>query len=206
MRKVFAGAPTSVLRKDLVKQLHVGHGDDDVPVQKDSLDEMLDRIYDRHVLDVHRWVRRLTGPRDDLEDLVHEVFLVAFRRRGEFRGDGTLTTWLFRITELVVKNRRARDRTRRWLFARHSEDLVAERVAAATPLEEIEHRERIVRLYAALDRLPDRYRTPLVLYEIDGMTGQDLAELLGMTVGATWVRLHRGRARLLRELAKMENR
>jgi DNA-directed RNA polymerase specialized sigma24 family protein len=54
--------------------------------------------------------------------------------------------------------------------------------------------------------LPDRYRTPLILYEIDGMTGQEVADLLGMSIAAIWVRLHRGRARLLRELAKMENR
>jgi RNA polymerase sigma-70 factor (ECF subfamily) len=168
--------------------------------QRDTLDELLDRIYERHVVDVDRWVRRLAGPREDVEDLIHEVFLVAVRRRDEFRGDGKVTTWLFRITALVVKERRRRDRTRRWLFARHGDDLATERAAPVTPLEEIERQERVGRLYAALDRLPDRYRTPIILYEIDGMTGQDL----GITLGATWVRLHRGRARLLRELVKAE--
>lgn len=175
-------------------------------VRRDSLDEALDRIYERHVTHVHRWVRRLMGPRDDVEDVIHEVFLVAMRRRGEFRGDGKLMTWLFRITAMVVRDRRGRERARRWLFARHGQDLAIQRGPAVTPLEEIERRERVARLYAALDRLPERYRTPIILYEIDGMSGEELADLLGMKVGAVWVRLHRGRARLLRELAREEDR
>ena len=177
---------------------------DDVSGRRDSLDQLLDRIYELHVADVHRWVRRLTGPREDVEDLVHEVFLVAMRRRGEFRGDGKVSTWLFRITALVVKDRRGRERSRHWLFARHGEDLVKTRAPVVTPLEDLERHERVVRLYAALDRLPDRYRTPIILYELEGLAGQDLAELLGVSQGALWVRLHRGRARLLRELARGE--
>ena len=173
-------------------------------VRRDATDDVLDRIYERHVDDVHRWVRRLAGPRDDAEDIVHEVFLVAMRRRGEFRGDGKPSTWLFRITELTVKDRRSRERTRRGLFARHSEALSLERGPAVTPLDTIERHERSARLYAALDRLPDRYRTPLVLYELDGLGGQELADLLGLSLGTVWVRLHRGRARLLRELAKAD--
>ena len=110
---------------------------------RDTLDALLDRIYEHHVADVHRWVRRLAGPRDDVEDLVHEVFLVAVRRRGEFRGDGKVTTWLFRITELIVKERRHREHTRRWLFARHGDDLVTKGVPVVTPLEDIEQRERV---------------------------------------------------------------
>ncbi len=132
------------------------------------------------------------------------IFLVAMRRREEFRGDGKPSTWLFRITELTVKDRRSRDRTRRALFARHSAGLSLERGPAVTPLDAIEQRERSARLYAALDRLPDRYRTPLVLYELDGLAGQELADLLGLSLGTVWVRLHRGRARLLRELAKTD--
>src|ERR1041384_6415976 len=70
----------------------------DAVAPRDTLDELLDRMYEHHVRDVHRWVARLAGPRDDIEDLVHEVFLVAMRRRGEFRGDGKVSTWLFRIS------------------------------------------------------------------------------------------------------------
>lgn len=189
--------------KSAAKHLGVVPGDAVAP-RHDSLDELLDRMYERHVRDVHRWVARLAGPRDDIEDLVHEVFLVAMRRRGEFRGDGKVSTWLFRISALVVKERRGRERSRRWLFARHSDGLIQERPPAVTPLDELERRERVTRLYAALNRLPDRYRTPLILYELEGMSGQDIAELLGVNLNGIWVKLHRGRARLLRELAETE--
>ena len=179
---------------------------DEVSARRDSLDRALDNIYERHVSDVHRWVRRLIGPREDVEDLVHEIFLVAMRRRGEFRGDGKVTTWLFRITTLVVKDRRGRERTRRWLFAQHGDQLAGGRAPVVTPLDDLERQERSLLLYAALDRLPDRFRTPIILYELEGLAGDALAELLGITRGALWVRLHRGRARLLRELAKLEPR
>jgi RNA polymerase sigma-70 factor (ECF subfamily) len=164
----------------------------------------LDRIYERHVADVDHWVRRLTGPREDVEDLVHEVFLIAVRRRGSFRGEASVKTWLFRIAHNVVRGRRRRERVRRWLFARHVENLPAERVAIVTPLEEIEQREQSARLYAALDRIPDDYRAALILYEIEGLSGEQVAELLGVPLGTIWVRLHRGRARLLRELSREE--
>jgi len=177
---------------------------DELSLRRNSVEEVLERIYERHVADVHRWATRLIGPGEDVEDVVHEVFMIAMRRYGEFRGDSKVSTWLFRITERVIKGRRTRDRVRRWLFARHVEELSDEPLAVVTPLEQMERRERARRLYEALDRLPDRYRTPLILYEIEGLSGQDLAELLGMKLGAVWVRLHRGRARLLSELAKRE--
>lgn len=195
--------PPVGVTKLAAKHLDVVRGDSVAP-RRDGLDDLLDRMYERHVRDVHRWVARLAGPRDDVEDLVHEVFLVAMRRRGEFRGDGKVSTWLFRISALVVKERRGRERMRRWLFSRHHHVLINERPPAVTPLDELERRDRVARLYAALDRLSDRYRTPLILYELEGMTGQDIAELLGMKLNVVWIRLHRGRARLLAELARTE--
>jgi RNA polymerase sigma-70 factor, ECF subfamily len=171
------------------------------PPRRNALDEVLDRIYERHVADVDRWVRRLVGPREDVEDIVHDVFLVAVRRRGSFRGDASVKTWLFRIAHHVVRGRRRRDRVRRWLFQRHADGLSAASGPITTPLEEIEQREQAARLYAALDRLPDDYRTALILYEIEGLSGEEVAELLDVQLGTIWVRLHRGRARLLRELS-----
>ncbi len=173
----------------------------DLPSRRNPLDEVLDRIYERHVADVDRWVRRLVGPREDVEDIVHDVFLIAVRRRGTFRGDASVKTWLFRIAHHVVRGRRRRERVRRWLFARHAEGLSAQSGPTATPLEEVEQSEQAKRLYTALDRLPDNYRTALILYEIEGLSGEEVAELVGVQLGTIWVRLHRARARLLRELS-----
>src|SRR5204863_7143590 len=78
-------------------------------VRAPGLDQALDHMYERYAPDVERWVQRLAGPRDDVDDLIHDVFVVALRRRGEFRGEASPRTWLFRITHHVVRTRRRRD-------------------------------------------------------------------------------------------------
>jgi RNA polymerase sigma-70 factor (ECF subfamily) len=113
-------------------------------------------------------------------------------------------TWLFRITHHVVRNRMRRGFIRRLLFSRHQDALVALTPTPSTPQEEIERRERHVRLYQALDQLSDSYRTPLILYEIEGLSGEEVAELSGITLATVWVRLYRGRAKLLDLLHKEE--
>src|SRR5947207_14469683 len=84
-----------------------------------DLERSLERLYERHAADVERWVQRLAGPRGEIEDLMHDVFVVALRRRHEFRGDASVRTWLFRITHHVVRSRRRRDFVRRLLFTRY---------------------------------------------------------------------------------------
>ncbi|HEX7599911.1 MAG TPA: RNA polymerase sigma factor [Polyangia bacterium] len=159
-------------------------------------------LYQRHATQVKRWARRLAGPTADLEDLVHDIFLVAIRKGFQSRGEASIDTWLFHITHNVILGKRRRRALRALLFGRHKESLVPP--SSNTPQEEMEHRERQVRLYRALDRLPDRYRTTLVLYEIEELSGEQVAELTGTSVGTVWVRLHRGRERLVQLLGQEE--
>jgi RNA polymerase sigma-70 factor (ECF subfamily) len=174
-----------------------------MPQRKDRLaasgpeyTESIEAIYDRYAPQVERWARRLAGPHFDAEDLLHDIFLVVMRRGHEFRSEAKITTWLFRITQQVVRWRRRNDTLRRWLWGRHGQDTVDARTSVPTPVEEIERRERNLRLYAALDRLPEKYRTTLVLFALEGLSGEQIAELTDSEVGAVWVRLHRARARL----------
>jgi RNA polymerase sigma-70 factor (ECF subfamily) len=159
-------------------------------------DETVAGIYDRYAPQVERWARRLAGPRFDVEDLLHDIFLVVIRRGHEFRGDAKVSTWLFRITEQVVRWRRRNDSLRRWLWGRHQQELVDASLSAPTPLEEFERRERGLKLYQALDRLPEKLRTALVLFELEGLSGEEVAALTGTELGTVWVRLHRARAKL----------
>ncbi len=153
-------------------------------------------LYDRHARQVERWVRRLAGPRFDPEDLLHDVFLVVLRRHHEFRDEAKATTWLFRITAQVVKWRRRNDALRRWLWGTNNQALAESARRGPTPVEEYERREDNLRLYAALDRLPEKYRTVLILFAIEENTGEQIASLLGIDVKTVWVRLHRARAKL----------
>jgi RNA polymerase sigma-70 factor, ECF subfamily len=174
------------------------------PEDANSRSEPLDKLYQEHACDVRRWARRLAGPRADLEDLVHDVFVIALRRRFVSRREASVKTWLFRVTDHVVRNRMRRGFIRRLLFNRHQDALVSLAPVPRTPQEEIERRERHVRLYQALDKLPDSYRTALILYEIEGLSGEEVSALTGVGLGTVWVRLHRGRSKLLEVLHKEE--
>jgi len=161
-----------------------------------GLPDPLAELYDRHADQVERWARRLAGPRFDAEDLLHDVFLVVLRRHQEFREQAKPSTWLFRITAQIVRWRRRNDAVRRWLWGTNGQAFGEATRPGPTPVEEYERREESVRLYAALDRLPEKYRTVLILFAIEEYPGDQIASLLGIDVNTVWVRLHRARAKL----------
>ena len=171
-----------------------------------GMPDSLDDLYQQYGSDIKRWVRRLAGPRSDLEDLLHDVFVIALRRPFVGRGEGSVKTWLFRITDNVVRSRRRRGFIRALLFRKHQDALVAAAPPPATPQEEAEQRERHYLLYDALDRLADSYRTTLILYEIEGLSAEEVAKLTGVSVGTVCVRLQRGRAKLVSHLSQERGR
>ena len=164
----------------------------------------VDALYDRHLGQVRRWASQLAGPGAELEDLVHDIFLIAFKKGFQDRGQASIDTWLFRITHHEVRARRRRSRLRHVLLGRHQECLTPP--APNTPQQEMERRERHARLYRALDRLPDRYRTALILFEIEELSGEQVAKMTETSLSTVWVRLHRGRERLLELLAEDDRR
>lgn len=163
----------------------------------DDSSDAFDDLYERYGTDIKRWARRLAGPRSDLEDLLHDVFVVALRHPFVDRGQGSVRTWLFRITHNVVRSRRRRGFIRGILSRRHQDEAVAARITPSTPQEEVERQERHALLYHALGQLTDAYRTALILYEIEGLSAEEIAELTGTSPGTVCVRLHRGRAKLI---------
>ena len=167
---------------------------------------LFDHLYENYEPMVERWVRRLAGPGAEVEDLVHDVFVVALRRRREFRGDAKVSTWLFRIAEFVVRKRRFRRKLRQCLDVLYRSQEIAVVPPSPTPLEVVEQRQQCARLYAALDRLPDKYRTAIILCDIENAGAEEAGQLLGLTANAVWVRVHRGRAMLLEQLTRSQGR
>jgi RNA polymerase sigma-70 factor (ECF subfamily) len=155
----------------------------------------LDGVYRAHAVLVSRWIRRL-DPGGDAEDLLHEVFLVVSRRLAGFRGDAALTTWLYAITLRVVGSERRKRKLRRLLFGRFAPGLTEERAAPATPEESAGRARASAVLYSLLDQLNERDRSMLILFELEGLPGKDLSEILGISEQSLWTALHRARARL----------
>jgi RNA polymerase sigma-70 factor (ECF subfamily) len=174
---------------------------DDIDARPD-LD--LATIYRQQADNVARWARRLAGPGFDIEDIVHEVFLVAQRRLPEWRGEAKITTWLYEITLRVVQGRRRRQRLLR-LFTRQpdvrasalDEDVGEIPSDEPSPLRLLERREATTLLYQLLEGLGEKYRTVLILFELEGLSGEQVAALTGCSLTNVWVRLFRGREKLL---------
>ncbi|HEY0708228.1 MAG TPA: sigma-70 family RNA polymerase sigma factor [Polyangia bacterium] len=166
----------------------------------DQLD--LATIYRQHAEGVARWARRLAGPGFDIEDIVHEVFLVAQRRLPEWRGQAKITTWLYEITVRVVQGRRRRQRLLRLFSRPDARPSVADELTEIAsdepnPLRLLERREATSVLYQLLEGLGEKYRTVLILFELEGLSGEQVAEITGCSLTNVWVRLFRGREKLL---------
>jgi RNA polymerase sigma-70 factor (ECF subfamily) len=157
-------------------------------------------VYREHVMTVARWVARLGGPLLDVEDITHDVFLKVQRELPRFRGDAQLTTWLFTLTANTVRSRRRTEVFRRFFRAGADEGLEVADAKALAP-ELLEKREAEAALYRVLDRLSERDRQVLVLFELEGRSGREVAELLQVKEDAVWVLRHRAKARMAKVMA-----
>lgn len=153
-------------------------------------------LYRVHARTVARWAARLGGPGVDVDDVVQEVFLVAKRRLRTFEGDGRVTTWLFRTTANIVAAVRRKQRLARWL-GRGTGEAESPGMGAAgpTPGEALEQRQEAERVYRVLDALPDRLRRVLILFEMEGLSTQEIAELTEARAATVRVWLFRARAK-----------
>jgi RNA polymerase sigma-70 factor (ECF subfamily) len=177
--------------------------DSDAPIRAWNLSA----LYREHAATVARWAAKLAGPGADVDDLVHEIFLVVGRRLPEFRGQAKVTTWLYRITDLVVREHRRKERFRRWFSrARHLEIESTLTAPHLTPVEALERHQAASMTYRILDRMPDKYRNVLILFEMEELSGEEIAALTGLKLSTVWVHLHRARARFLADMKRVLER
>jgi RNA polymerase sigma-70 factor (ECF subfamily) len=154
----------------------------------------LDRAYREHGAAVSRWVQRLEG-HWDASDTVQEVFEIAQRRLPTFRGDSKLTTWLYAITVRVVNSRRRKARLRALLFLQARAEFELDPPTSETPADELHRRQATQVVYTVLDRLSERDRTLLILFELERLPTAEIAVVLGISANSVSVGLHRARDR-----------
>lgn len=147
-------------------------------------------LYDAHFDFVYRVARRLGTPAEEAEDVVHDVFVVVLKKLDQFE-EGRLSTWIYRITANVVSDRHRRRRVRRafedlkvWIggAAPETPDRSAERTSAQRAVDRV------------LERMAPKKREVFALFELEGLTGEEIAERLGCPVNTVWTRLHHARA------------
>lgn len=176
-------------------------------------DRAFERLVRLHVGPLHAVALRLLQNPADADDVVQEAFMSAFRNLANFRGDARLRTWLHRIAVNAALGR-LRRRARRPSGQLDVDELLPrfdERGRTAhyhqpwtQTTEELaaraETREQVREM---IDKLPDNYRTVLILRDIEELDTAEVAELLELSPGAVKVRLHRAR-QALRNLLERE--
>jgi RNA polymerase sigma-70 factor (ECF subfamily) len=157
---------------------------------------------------IYSLLARTVYDRDDAADLTQEVFVKVFRGVHSFHGESTLRTWIYRIALREASNQR------RW-WMRHKQQEVAidqemtegengtpvrlkERLVdpSESPYDAVVHAENRARVEAALNQVPEPFRTTLILRGIEGFVYEEVAEIQGVSLGTVKSRLVRGRAYL----------
>ncbi|MFT4623050.1 MAG: RNA polymerase sigma-70 factor (ECF subfamily) [Myxococcota bacterium] len=148
-------------------------------------------LFDQHAAYLVRVCIRLTGSRAAAEDIVQEVFITAHRRQGDLLPDSNLRTWLYRVAvNLIRHHHRSSGRYGRFVDRYKVHESRVERPA---PDVDIERMQRAQQVHACVQELSDKQREVFVLYELEGMAGQDISEVLGIKLNTVWSRLRLAR-------------
>jgi RNA polymerase sigma-70 factor (ECF subfamily) len=151
---------------------------------------------------------RTVQDRAEAADLTQEVFVKVFRGVGKFHGESSLRTWIYRIALHEASNQR-----RWWVRHKQREVPIEQEInegdsgtpirlkemlvdSAESPFEMAVHAENRARVEAALQQVPEPFRTTLILRDIEGFVYEEVAEMQGVNLGTVKSRLVRGRAYL----------
>jgi RNA polymerase sigma-70 factor (ECF subfamily) len=162
-----------------------------------------------HMPSLYAAAVRMTRNRADAEDLVQETYLRAYRGFGGFQQGTNLRAWLFRIlTNTFINSYRAKQRRPQEADVEDVEDLFlyhrlpAVDEATRSRSAEVDVLERITdsEVKAAIDDLPEQFRLPVYLADVEGFAYKEIAEMLDIPIGTVMSRLHRGRKGLEKRL------
>lgn len=162
--------------------------------------EAFDALVVAHQGAVYRFLRATAGER--AEDALQETFLSAWRGAGAFRGQASVRTWLFTIARHAAQRLHRRRVSEPETYVPLSELGVAAGWGDANPERLALQKESDAVVAHALERLSDTDREILLLRDIEGTSGEDVAVILGLTLAAMKTRLHRARLRLAAEVRK----
>lgn len=163
--------------------------------------EAFERLYTTHYRRVYSLCLRLVGNATEAEDLTQEVFIHLWRKISSFRGESAFTTWLHRLTvNLVLMHLRKR----RMTFDPIDSEQLRDYLEKQTPSTDMSLSVERIALERAIRQLPDGYRTILVLHDIEGYGHQEIARMLGITIGTTKSQLHKARLKVRRLLRRRQ--
>ncbi|MDF2772307.1 MAG: hypothetical protein K0S86_1801 [Geminicoccaceae bacterium] len=179
-------------RSDSSESEAAGEDASDVAAAASGDVRAFERVYRRHVARIHTTAARMLGA-EEADDATQDVFVRAWQRLGQFRGDSAFGTWLFRLAINVILSRREVVATR---ARRHVDDAdLVDTLSTPSGTPELG-----MDFEAALRRLPPGMRQIFVLHDIEGYKHDEIAAMLGIAQGTSKSQLHRVRMVLRRYL------
>lgn len=158
--------------------------------------QAFERLYRKHVNRVFSLCARMVADRIRAEELTQDVFVRAWEKLRLFRGESSFATWLHRLAVNVVLNDRKVEGRRRTRFEEEDEDKGMDAYVGVVGMTLAPG--DLLDLEEAITRLPPGARRVFTLHDVEGYKHEEIAEMLGVTTGATKAQLHRARM-LLRE-------
>ncbi len=149
--------------------------------------QAMEALYHRFKRRVFSMVARIAGPQD-AEEVSQEVFMRIYRGLLKFRGDSALDTWVYRLTVNAAVSHVSRRPARA-----EGEEALAHVPSAEGPARDP---RLAARLEHALAALPAGYRAVLVLHDVEGLSHEEIAEILGCRVGTSKSQLHKARGKM----------
>jgi RNA polymerase sigma-70 factor (ECF subfamily) len=171
--------------------------------------QAFDELVARYHTSVYNVVYRMVGDPADAADTVQEVFLKVYRGIDKFQGNSSLKTWVFRIAVHEGCNFRRWWRRHRWWeqaldapAGPADDDTLAERLVdrGRSPFDDAVCGETRQRISMALEKIPESYRTAVVLRDLEDCSYEEIGEILGVSLGTVKSRVARGREALRTQL------
>ena len=175
--------------------------DDDVLMQRTARGEeaafrLLVQRWEKEVL---AFLIYMLGSHEEAEDLVQDTLVKVYRQAGRYRPEGKFRSWLFRIAGNLARSRLRRRKILRWVNFDRTEHDQAD--GGPGPQQQLEEKESVIAVRAALAGLPHRQRQALLLHRYQGLKYREIAEAMGTTVPGVESLIQRALAALRNELA-----
>lgn len=162
-----------------------------------------EEVYKRHHRRVYSICLRMLQSPTEAEDLTQDVFIQLYRKIGSFRGDSAFTTWLHRMTVNQVLMH-FRKRTVKYEKTTVEGDTPVQMVAGTANPERMRIVDKIA-LDNAIEQLPPGYKNVFILHDVEGFEHEEVARILGCSVGTSKSQLHKARLKLQKLLKKKAN-
>ena len=159
-----------------------------------------EEIYQRHHRRVYSICLRMLQNAYEAEDLTQDVFIQLYRKVGSFRGDSAFTTWLHRMTvnQVLMHFRKRNVKFEKTTEEGETPDQVVAGTANPMKMPIVDK----IALESAIDQLPDGYKNVFVLHDVEGFEHEEVARILGCSVGTSKSQLHKARLKMRKLLGK----